>query len=101
MLLDDPVPPAAVMRVAGAGLAGDPAEQIDLEALRHIGNRTAAAEPWPAYLNSGSMNSGMTFMPRALALGTTSSRMSWPAHLGIGRGEALDEGVGIIFRPAT
>ncbi len=64
-----------------------------------LGMSTAAAEPWPAYLNSGSMNSGITFIPRALALGIDELEDVLAAHLGIGGGEVLDEGVGVVLRP--
>ena len=37
---------------------------------------TVLADPCPAYLNSGSISSGITFIPRARAPGMTISSMS-------------------------
>ena len=43
-----------------------------------LGICTVLADPWPAYLKSGSMSSGITFMPRARQPGMTISSMSRP-----------------------
>ena len=43
-----------------------------------LGICTVLADPWPEYLKSGSISSGMTFIPRSLAPGMTISRMSRP-----------------------